>query len=76
MRTVAIFKNGKNQAIRLPFDMSYEGVNELEIARHGDTITLRPRRPNWLSLLDCPKVDPDFLVDRQDVLDMDERFQL
>ena len=46
MRTVSIFKNGKTQAIRLPTDMSYEGVGELEISRNGDTITLRPVRPS------------------------------
>ena len=54
MRTVSIFKNGKNQAIRLPTDMAYEGVGELEITRNGDTITLRPVRPSWLSLAELP----------------------
>ncbi len=35
MCTVSIFKNGKNQAIRFPNDMAYEGVGELEITRNG-----------------------------------------
>ena len=42
MRTVSIFKNGKNQAVRLPKDMAYQDVNELEIIKNGDVITLRP----------------------------------
>jgi len=29
MRTVSIFKNGKNQAIRLPKDMEFNGLSEL-----------------------------------------------
>ncbi len=32
MRTVAIFSNGKNQAVRLPRNMEYQKVSEL--ARH------------------------------------------
>ncbi|WP_258197850.1 hypothetical protein [Pseudomonas capeferrum] len=42
MRIVSILKNGKNQAVRFPDDMAYEGVGELEITRCGDTITLLP----------------------------------
>jgi len=49
MRTVSIFKNGNNRAIRLPRELDFEGVNELEIVREGDSITLRPVRPGWRS---------------------------
>ncbi|WP_312933688.1 type II toxin-antitoxin system VapB family antitoxin [Pseudomonas sp.] len=76
MRTVSIFKNGKNQAIRLPNDMAYEGVGELEITRIGDTITLRPVRPDWLSLSDFPKADEDFLQERTEVISDEGRFSL
>lgn len=76
MRTVSIFKNGNNQAIRLPTDMSYEGVGELEITRNGDTITLRPVRPSWSSLAQLPKADPDFLQERPGVISDEERFKL
>jgi len=75
MRTVSIFKNRNNQAIRLPLDMAYEGVNELEITRDGDLITLRPLRQNWLSFAQYPKADPDFLEQRQEIVSMDGRFQ-
>ena len=76
MRTVSIFKNGKNQAIRLPNDMAYEGVGELEITRIGDTITLRPVRPDWTSLSDLPKADKDFLQERAEVISDEGRFKL
>ncbi len=45
MRTVSIFKNGNNRAIRLPRDPDFDGVSELEIVREGDSIILRPVRP-------------------------------
>lgn len=54
MRTVSIFKNGNNRAIRLPRDMDFEGVSELEIVREGDSIILRPVRPAGLGLVRQP----------------------
>ncbi|ALM54725.1 type II toxin-antitoxin system VapB family antitoxin [Halomonas huangheensis] len=74
MRTVSIFKNGKNQAVRLPADMAYEGVGELEISREGDVITLRPARPSWLSLPEFSKADADFLEERPVVVSDEGRF--
>ncbi|WP_455921053.1 type II toxin-antitoxin system VapB family antitoxin [Pseudomonas putida] len=74
MRIVSIFKNGKNQAIRLPNDMAFDGVGELEITREGDTITLRPVRPSWQSFAELPHADPDFLQERPDIIDDDGRF--
>ncbi|MGE6114261.1 type II toxin-antitoxin system VapB family antitoxin [Aeromonas salmonicida] len=76
MRTVSIFKNGKNQAVRLPKDMEFQGVNDLEIIRNGDTITLRPARPDWSSLAECQRVDADFLQERTDVIGDEGRFGL
>jgi antitoxin VapB len=35
-RTVSIFRNNRNQAIRLPKDLEFQGVTELTIERHGD----------------------------------------
>ncbi|EPJ84791.1 MULTISPECIES: type II toxin-antitoxin system VapB family antitoxin [Pseudomonas] len=76
MRTVSIFKNGKNQAIRLPNDMAYDGVGELEITRVGDTITLRPVRPSWTSLAELPKADVDYLNERPSIVSDEGRFNL
>jgi len=73
MRTVSIFTNNRNQAIRLPRDMEFEGVSELEIIREGDTIMLRPVRPSWGSLRRVPAADADFLTERPMVID-EERF--
>lgn len=76
MRTVSIFKNGNNQAVRLPKDMAFEGVTELEIVKTGDVITLRPLRPSWASFADLPEADDDFLLERSPVISDEGRFTL
>ncbi|MFT8211917.1 MAG: type II toxin-antitoxin system VapB family antitoxin [Symbiopectobacterium sp.] len=76
MRIVSVFKNGNNRAIRLPRDMDFEGVNELEILREGDTLILRPVKPNWGSFLQEAKADADFLTERENVVCDEGRFQL
>jgi antitoxin VapB len=76
MRTVSIFKKGKNQAVRLPKDMEFEGTSELEIIKEGDTLTLRPVRSSWLSLMDIPKADADFMQERSNVVSDEGRFEL
>ncbi|MEG3743207.1 type II toxin-antitoxin system VapB family antitoxin [Escherichia coli] len=67
MRTVSIFTNGNNRAIRLPRDLDFEGVSEVEIVREGDSIILRPVRPTWGSFLEYQKADPDFMAEREHV---------
>lgn len=76
MRTVSVFKNGNNRAIRLPRDLDFEGVSELEIVREDDSIILRPVRPTWGSFLKEEKADTDFMVERQDVVSDEGRFNL
>lgn len=76
IRTVSIFQNGNNRAIRLPKDLDFDGVNELEISREGDSLVLRPIKPSWLSFLQEGKADSDFLQARNDVIDDEGRVQL
>jgi len=75
MRTVSIFRNNRNQAIRLPKDFEFRGVTELEIDREGDTIRLRPVRPSWTSLREEPLADHDFLRERSKLIE-EGRFSL
>ncbi len=75
MRTVSVFKNGNNRAIRLPRDMDFDGVNELEIERDGDVLILRPIKPSWNSFLKEEKAEDDFMIERHDVIE-DGRFKL
>ncbi|ELN2579003.1 AbrB/MazE/SpoVT family DNA-binding domain-containing protein [Enterobacter kobei] len=68
MRTVSIFKNGNNRAIRLPRDLDFEGVSELEIVREGDSIILRPVRPAWSTFALLGKAGPDFMAEPEAVI--------
>jgi len=75
MRTVSIFRNNRNQAIRLPKDFEFRGVKELAIEKQGDALLLRPVRPSWTSFADEPRADADFLRDRPDLVE-EGRFSL
>ena len=68
MRTVSLFKNGRNQAIRLPKEFEFEGVSELEISREGDALILRPARKSWTSFAALESADADFLLERPEVI--------
>ena len=69
MRTASLFKNGKNQAVRLPKDFEFEGVTEVEIIKEGESIILTPKRKSWASFSDIEKTDSDFLLERTDVIE-------
>jgi antitoxin VapB len=69
MRTISIFKNNTNQAIRIPRDMEFKGVSELEIRKEGDTLILRPIRPSWKSFVKTPNIDSGFLVNRSEIFE-------
>ncbi len=76
VKTVSVFKNGNSRAIRIPRDFDFEGVNEMTIVREGDTIILRPARPNWTSFSEQSAADSDFLIEREDVVSDGGRFVL
>ncbi|RBN23934.1 type II toxin-antitoxin system VapB family antitoxin [Klebsiella pneumoniae] len=76
MRTVSVFRNGNNRAIRLPRDLDFDGVNELEIIREGDTLILRPVKPSWSSCRQEEKADADFMAERENVVSDEGRFEL
>lgn len=69
MRTASIFLSGKNQAVRLPKEFEFEGVTEVEIVREGESIILTPKRKSWTSFSDAKLAEPDFLVERTDVVE-------
>lgn len=69
MRTASIFKNGKNQAVRLPKEFEFDGVSEVEITREGESIILTPKRKSWTSFTEVLKADSEFLTERSDILE-------
>jgi virulence-associated protein VagC len=46
VRVASVFRNGRNQAIRLPRDMELD-ADQVLIERHGDVLTIRPRPRDW-----------------------------
>lgn len=69
MKTASLFKNGKNQAVRLPKDFEFEGISEVEITKEGDAVILRPARKTWVSFAQAEKADADFLTQRPDIIE-------
>jgi len=75
MRTASLFKNGKNQAVRLPKEFEFKNTSEVEVVRDGESIILTPKRKSWTSFAKVDAADCDYLADRSDVIE-DGRVQL
>lgn len=65
-RRASIFRNGTNQAVRLPQDLRFSSdVKEVRIRRKGDGLLISPMKPSWQTFFRTPSEAPeDFLVDR------------
>jgi antitoxin VapB len=63
-RVVRLFRNGRNQAVRIPRDLELPG-NEAVIRKEGTTLVLVPRRkPSLLAVLRTLKpLDDDEAMD-------------
>ena len=68
MITAKLFQSGQNQAIRIPKDFEFKGVNEVSIRKEGDRIIIEPVRKTWLSYAELPKVDAEFMMERPELL--------
>ena len=68
LRRASIFRNGANQAVRLPQELRFpEEVTEVRIRKQGDNLVLSPIRPDWASFFALTvDVPDDFLADRGD----------
>jgi antitoxin VapB len=69
MATASLFTNGKSQAVRIPKDLEFEGINEVEIVRDGDSIVLTPIRKSWESFSEVSKADSDFMAESFDIIE-------
>lgn len=68
-KRASIFRNGSNQAVRLPQELRFpESVKEVRVRKQGDGLLLSPVKPDWSSFF-ALKVDvpDDFLADRHDL---------
>lgn len=61
-----VFCNNRSQAVRLPKEMNFpEGVSEVVLTRHGDTLIMKPVPQTWDEFFDNPdyQVSEDFMAD-------------
>ncbi len=73
-RHVSLFRNGRNQAIRIPREFELEGTEAL-IHREGDTLIIKPVRKKSLKtiLSSLPSLEDDLpeiidpLVEPEDI---------
>jgi antitoxin VapB len=67
VRVASLFRNGRNQAIRLPRDMELD-ADQVLIERHGAVLTIRPRPRDWdRYFATCRSFDPGFPSDIDDL---------
>lgn len=65
MTEASVFKTNRNQAIRLPKQLSLpEGVHTVEIFRSGHALIIVPAGRRWDDFFDGPTVSEDFMTDR------------
>jgi antitoxin VapB len=69
MATASLFTNGRNQAVRLPKELEFIGINEVEIRKEGNSIIITPVRKSWKSFINASLADGEFLKERKDVLE-------
>ena len=51
-----VFRNGANQAIRIPVGMSFE-TDEVTLEKDGEALIVRPlRRPGWEAFFSDPEM--------------------
>ena len=67
-RSASIFRNGANQAVRLPQELRFpQDVKEVRIRKQGDNLLISPVRPDWDSFFARkPEAPESFLEPRDD----------
>jgi antitoxin VapB len=67
-KRASIFRNGANQAVRLPQELRFPAdVKEVRIRKQGDGLLISPIKPDWSSFFAMQVDAPDdFLENRDD----------
>src|SRR5450631_2896722 len=67
-KRASIFRNGANQAVRLPQELRFPAdIKEVRIRKQGDGLFITPVKPNWSSFFALQvDVPDDFLENRND----------
>src|SRR3977135_2145085 len=67
-KRASIFRNGANQAVRLPQELRFpEDVKEVRIRKQGNGLFITPVKPDWSSFFGLQAdVPDDFMENRND----------
>ncbi|MDC0598541.1 type II toxin-antitoxin system VapB family antitoxin [Gammaproteobacteria bacterium] len=57
-----LFVNGRNQAVRIPKELEFKGVDAITIEKKGNALILMPARKTWESFAELSAADQDFMV--------------
>jgi antitoxin VapB len=63
MKTAKIFRSGNSQAVRIPKEFQLEG-DEVEIAKKGELLVLRPKKKSWSALIESLEKFTDDFMDK------------
>jgi antitoxin VapB len=70
MNSVAkLFINGRSQAVRIPKDYAFEGIDEVSVRKVENKLILEPISKTWTSFVDQEFADSEFMKERPEVLD-------
>ena len=56
-----LFINGRSQAVRIPKDFAFAGVDAVHIEKRGSSLILTPARSTWESLAESAPASDDFM---------------
>jgi len=59
-----LFINGRSQAVRIPKELAFHGVDAVHIEKRGTALILTPARSTWESIAGLQPAADDFLVFR------------
>lgn len=59
-----LFVNGRSQAVRIPKELAFTGIDAVNVEKRGNAVILTPARLTWESFAELPTADEDFMVIR------------
>lgn len=63
-----LFRNGRSQAVRIPKEFAFIGVDAVLIEKRGASLVLTPARATWKSLAELEPAAEDFMSLRPHLL--------
>lgn len=63
-----LFINGRSQAVRIPKEFAFKGVDAVLIEKRGSALILTPARSTWESLAELDPAADDFMQVRPRLL--------